>query len=535
MRSGIAALSIALSLFATTSRFAIAQTDAPNDLVNASRTQTVKLRGQTDPTGLTTGRTPGVSTDVSTARPSNSQIDLPAAASDSQLEGSRAQKELPTSSEIKRLLDNQNQPGVATDSQINDQQNALSTIRPSQSLQSAPSVLTLKGAVEQAITLNHDIARDRYEVARFKWDYIAAQAGRLPNVRAISYLAQQTVPGSVTVPNQANAFVFVSALMPITQQYQFGLQTKAIRLVEEIARFKLEQETDETQAKVKEGYYKLALDQTNVSTDEITLKYLKELQVTTANRVKEGSSLKVDLLKVQATFEKAQIELLRAQHTLQIDREKFNHLLGRDISTISVLEEIPPPDSVELNVTNAEQRALAERPEIRAADAKRRQISLERKIRWSQYIPNVSVGVVYITLPGFNNAVLPRNLLAPGIFFNYDAFDWGRKAFLAKAQKKSEQAALCNLASVRDEVLIDLHSQINKISEARLAVKTAKFSRDVALEDLRVTMNRYKYTSDKLAEVLAAHNALAAANDQYEQSLLSFWEAKSEFDRAVGD
>jgi outer membrane protein len=527
MRSGTAALFIALSLFATTSRSVIAQTDMPNDKLNASRAQAVKLRGQTDPTGVPTSGPMGL--------PSNSQINLPGATPGSQIDLPRAQKDLPTSGEIKRLIDNQNQPAGPADSQINDQQNPLSTIRPSQPIQSAPSVLTLKGAVEQAITLNHDIARDRYEVARFKWDYIAAQTGRLPNVRAISYLSQQTVSGNPLVPAQANAFVFLSALMPVTQQYRLGLETKALKLTEEIARFKLEQETDDTQAKVKEVYYKLALDQTNVSTMEVTLKYLKELQITTSNRVKEGSALKVDLLKVQATFEKSQLDLLRAQHALQIDREKFNHLLGRDISTISVLEEIPPPDAVELNITNAEQRALEERPEIRAADARRRQINLEKRIRLSQYIPNVSVGVVYITLPGFNNSVLPRNTLAPGIFISYDAFDWGRKAFLAKAQRKSEQAALCNLASVRDEVLIDLHSQINKISEARLAVKTAKFSRDVALEDLRVSMNRYKYTSEKLADVLNAHNALATANDQYEQSLLAFWEAKSEFDRAVGD
>jgi len=396
-------------------------------------------------------------------------------------------------------------------------------------------VLTLKGAVEQASTSNQNISKGRFEVSRFKWDYIAAQSGRLPNVKILSYLAQQTVGGNPIIPPQANAFVFMSAMLPVTQQYRLGLEARAIKLAREIAQLRLEQEQDDVKAKVKSVYYRVALDQSKVSTLQIAIKYLTELQHTTANRVKEGSALKVDAMKVSATLEKTQLELLRAKNTLQIDHEKFNHLLGRDLAASVVLEVIPPPDEFELNVRNSEQKALATRPEIKAADARRRQIHLEKKIRLAEYIPNVSVGAVYIALPGYNNEVLPKNTFAPGMFINYNAFDWGRRAFLAKAQSKSEQAALSNLANIRDEVLIDLHTQINQLTEARLSVKTSKYARDVALEDLRVSMNRYKFTSEKLAEVLAAHSSLANASDAYEQSLLAFWSAKAEFDRAVGE
>ena len=152
----------------------------------------------------------------------------------------------------------------------------------------------------------------------------------------------------------------------------------------------------------------------------------------------------------------------------------------------------------------------------------------------SEYIPNVSVGVVYITLPGFNNAVISKNLLAPGIFITWDAFDWGHKAMLAKAHSKVEQGARLTAQSTRDLVLIDLHKQINKLTESRQLVETAQLARAAARERMRVSTNRYKYTAEKLSEVLQAQSGLADENNNYHQALLSFWEAKAQFERAVG-
>ena len=265
------------------------------------------------------------------------------------------------------------------------------------------------------------------------------------------------------------------------------------------------------------------------------MKYLAELETTTANRFKEGNALKVDVMKVKAQIDRSALELMRARDEMRIDTEKLNHLMGANLTFRPTLESIPLPTDVEMNEHLAEEKALAQRPEIKAASTRRLQINLEKKIFLSNYIPNVSVGAIYLSLPGFNNSILPKNGIAPGIFITYDAFDWGRRAFMAKGASKRYQAATATLANTKDEVLIDLHEQMNKLAEARKFVDTSKFSREVALEDLRVTMNRYKYTSEKLSEVLQATTALAAANDLHQQALLAFWEAKAQFDRAVGD
>src|SRR5262249_11113197 len=227
---------------------------------------------------------------------------------------------------------------------------------------------------------------------------------------------------------------------------------------------------------------------------------------------------------------KAHFEETKARNSYNIDREKFNYVLGRDLKGSVKVEAIPPPDELELDVAEAERRALSLRPEIREADARVRQVKAEKRLILSEYIPNVSIGLVYIALPGFNNQLVPKNILAPGVFINWNAFDWGRKAFQAKARDKVQQGATLTAASAREQVLIDLHSQINKVTESRELVKTTQLARTASREGMRVALNRYKYTSAKLSDVLQAQSNLAEANHNYHEALLAFWEARAEFE-----
>jgi outer membrane protein len=336
------------------------------------------------------------------------------------------------------------------------------------------------------------------------------------------------------VPAKSDAFLFLSALFPLTHQYRLGLTARAVKLGRTIAAQRLRQQLDETRANVKAAYYKLALDQSLVVDIQDSIKYLTELKITVAEQVKRGDSLKVENMEVAARLAKAEYEQTKASNTLNVDRERFNQLLGRGLKAGVTLEIIPPPENFELDIAQAESQALSMRPEIREAEARVKQVNLEKRIIVSRYIPDISIGVVYIAMPGFNNAVLPKNVLAPGLFINWNAFDWGRKAMLAKARGKEEQACALTAQIARENVIIDLHTQMNKLSEARQLVQTAELARMASREEMRVSFNRYKYTSARLADVLDAQSKLSDANNSYYQALLSFWDARAQFERAIG-
>jgi outer membrane protein len=395
------------------------------------------------------------------------------------------------------------------------------------------STVTLHGAVTEAAAHNKEVLEAHFLVSRFKWDYMAVETSRLPNIKFLGYLSDQTA-NSLLVPAKANAFLFLSALFPVTQQYRIGLEARVAKLEQRIAIERLRQQLDETSSKVKAAYYKLVLDQSLLVDTEDSIKYLHELKKTVADQIKRGNSLKVEEMTVSAKLAKAEYEQTKARNAFSVDRERLNQLLGRELKAGITLEAIPVAEELELNVAQAEQQALSMRPEIRQADMHTKQVNLEKRIIMSGYIPNVSAGVVYIALPGFNNSIVPRNILAPGLFINWNAWDWGHKAMLAKARSKVEQSSALSANTIRENVLIDLHSQINKLSEARLLIGTAQLARTAAHEEMRVSLNRYKYTSAKLSDVLDAQSQLSDANNNYNQALLAFWEAKAQFERALG-
>jgi outer membrane protein len=395
------------------------------------------------------------------------------------------------------------------------------------------STITLRGAVTEAAVHNKEVREARLQVSRFKWDYLAAETNRLPNVRVLSYLTEQTI-NSLLVPARPNAFVFLSVMFPVTQQYRFGLEARVVKLEHLIASERLRQRLEETSSKIKGAYYKLALDQSLLADIQDSIKYLTELKTTVSDQVKRGNSLKVDEMEVAAKLAKAEYEETKARNSLNVDRERFNQTLGRELNASVTLEAIPPPDELELDVPQAERQALSMRPEIREADAHVRQVDAEKKIIMAGYIPNVSVGLVYIAAPGYNNTIIPQNILAPGIFINWNAWDWGGKALRAKARAKDEQSSSLRANTAREDVIIDLHTQINKLTEARQLVTTTQLARAASREEMRVSLNRYKYTSAKLSDVLEAQSGLAEANNNYHQALLAFWEAKAQFERAIG-
>jgi len=401
--------------------------------------------------------------------------------------------------------------------------------------ESGGGAITLRGAVTEAAIHNREVREASLEVSRFKWDYLAVETRRLPNLQVLSYLAEQTVH-STLIPARPNAFLFMSALFPVTQQYRIGLEARVAKLQRQIAAERLRQRIDETTSRVKAAYYKLVLDQSLLADIQDSINYLSELAVTVGDQIKRGNALKVEAMEVAARLAKAQFESTKARNSYNVDREKFNHLLGRDLRESVTLEAIPPPDELELDVAETERRALSMRAEIRQADARVKQVNAERRMILAEYIPNVSVGLVYIALPGFNNHIVPRNLLAPGIFINWNgfAFDWGRRVMQAKARERVQRGAMLTADSVREDVLIDLHSQINKVTESRELVSTTQLARSASREGMRVALNRYKYTSAKLSDVLQAQSNLADANNSYHQALLAFWEARAEFERAVG-
>ncbi len=79
-----------------------------------------------------------------------------------------------------------------------------------------------------------------------------------------------------------------------------------------------------------------------------------------------------------------------------------------------------------------------------------------------------------------------------------------------------------------------MNSSFRKLQDSQAFVTVARLNRDAAREKLRVVTNQYRQQSALLKDVLAAQASLGQAEDQHRQAVLSLWQARANFEKAVG-
>jgi outer membrane protein len=84
-------------------------------------------------------------------------------------------------------------------------------------------------------------------------------------------------------------------------------------------------------------------------------------------------------------------------------------------------------------------------------------------------------------------------------------------------------------------VLLDVDNTFRKLSESRSLVVVAGAARDAADEKLREVTDQFSKSIVLLRDLLEQQAAATNANQEYQQSLLAFWSAKANFEKALGE
>jgi outer membrane protein TolC len=96
----------------------------------------------------------------------------------------------------------------------------------------------------------------------------------------------------------------------------------------------------------------------------------------------------------------------------------------------------------------------------------------------------------------------------------------------------------CSAARSTDDlasqVVVNVNSTFRKLEDARDYLKVVELNRDAARAQLQVTMEGFREQTALLKDLLSAQASLAQANDQYRQAVLGFWQARSNFEQAIG-
>jgi outer membrane protein TolC len=425
-----------------------------------------------------------------------------------------------------------------------------------QAQQSAPASgesLTLDQAIALALHDNHAMKIAKLEVERADEDISAAKTYRLPALHVYNSVSGNLANNELKVPNPANnlfpglgpfftlndsrkvtAIFATSAIEPLTQQYRIGLNIKSQRVSREIAQAKLRQQQNDRIDQVKQIYYGILQTSSALSSVEEALKSYRELDKVTGDYVVQQVSLKADLLTVQTKLAKVEYEQLELSNHLATQKEQLNTLMGRYIATPFEVTAVPDFTPFETDLVAARKVALERRPELQQARLTIEQATLDRRLKKSEYIPDVSAGFIYLT-PRNYASVIPKNFANVGVVVSWEFFDWGRKKHqLAEKDLAIEQAKNA-LKETEDQVLIDVGDKLRKLQQSGQALRVAKLAQSSAIENLRVSTGRYKFQAVMLSDVLQSQASLAEATHEYQSALLAFWTAKAEFEKALGE
>ena len=421
-------------------------------------------------------------------------------------------------------------------------------------------VLTLDQAIGIALKNNREAKNARLEIEKAGDKLDAYRTRRLPSFKVSSLVLQplNTIdtkfekgvfgiyPGNVPVPledtvikSPMNTTVLLQGQVtqPITQLRRIGYQIKQQELAVEIGETQLRTTEQSLVNEVKRAYYAILQTEGAVRAAEESVKLHHELDRVTGEYVVQQVALKTDLMDVQTRVAKAEYEVLTLNNSLSAQKEKLNHLLGRDVRTeFSVTDGLETVQAAmrETDLMEARKRALEQRPEIREARLRLQQANLDKRVKKSEFIPDVSLTFNTVTTVNYSNFV-PRSFNGVGVQVEWEVFDWGRKKRELAEKNRTIAQADNTVLEMESRVLLDVNSRFRTLQESSQLIRIAKLAQTTARANVQIAASKYRLDAVLLKDVLTAQTSLANANYEYQKTLLSFWTAKADFEKALGE
>ncbi|MBV9957970.1 MAG: TolC family protein, partial [Acidobacteria bacterium] len=363
--------------------------------------------------------------------------------------------------------------------------------------------LTLEQAIDIALQDNRPMKNARLELDNYQDRLAGLKTKRLPSFKVSSLVAQPLTGFDLTfekgtfgtfastgpIPNEdttisssmkPTALVTGQITQPLSQLYRIKLNIEQMKLSREISREDLRLKQQAVVNDVKRAYYAVLQTQSAFESAETSVKLYQEIERVTEDYVMQQAALKTEQLQVQEQLARAEYQLLTLQNQLASQKEQLNNLLGRDVRTeFSVTDGVEVAQVVmrETDLSAARERALAQRPEINAARLRIGQAKYDKRIKKSEYLPDVSISANYVSPFGFSS-VLPTNIASVGIQVEWEVFDWGRKKReMAEKQRGIEQAG-SSLRETENQVLMDVNNQFRKLQESYQLLRIARMSQE---------------------------------------------------------
>ena len=357
------------------------------------------------------------------------------------------------------------------------------------------------------------------------------QEGQFGTFAGIGPIPPANTP--ITTPAQFTAYIFGTASQPLLTLYKINLHIHGQELSVEQAVQKLREERISVVDDVRQAYYSIVEIQNAIEATEASIKQYEELDRISTQYVAEQVVLKSELLEVKAKLADEQYKLLQMQDKLATAKETLNNLLGRNINTQFTALNPTELSPVEENLPAAQALALAQNPKVKEAEITVQQADNARRQTKAQYMPDLGVSFHYLSPFGVN--FVPQNVMALGLEFNWEPFDWNRRKHEVNEKTMQVEQTKLSLDDTKAQVLINVDTQFRSLHEAHVAVSVATAKKEASTEKLREVTEKFRQKTVLLRDVLQQQSAVEGSNANYNEAMAEFWTAKANFQKAIGE
>ncbi|MBV9484019.1 MAG: TolC family protein, partial [Acidobacteria bacterium] len=152
----------------------------------------------------------------------------------------------------------------------------------------------------------------------------------------------------------------------------------------------------------------------------------------------------------------------------------------------------------------------------------------------AEYIPDVSVGVIYGSAFNLQNA-LPANVAVAGFQATWEPWDWGRKRQEYAAKRVMEEQAKVAVTHTERSVLLEVRTAWREVENTRRALLLTDATERAARQRLKEAQEQFKHEAVLIRTVFSAQSDLVSADSGQQEALAAFWQARAELKKAIGE
>lgn len=282
---------------------------------------------------------------------------------------------------------------------------------------------------------------------------------------------------------------------------------------------------------VVQSYYTVAAAQAKLDTARKTAEEGENFLKLTQSLEKGGEVAHFDVVKAELQAEDRRRQLLEAQLGLLNARLDFAVLIFPDFNDnfevsddLHAAVALPP-------LTEVQQRAAQENPDVRAALETARAAGHEVQAARAEYLPSLSLDYWYgIDAPNFGvnyptkiNGQTVSNLgRSASATLNIPIWNWGATQSRIKQAELRRDQAKRELSLAQRKLLAEIQSLYAEAETALNELSGLSRSSELASENLRLTTLRYKGGEATVLEVVDSQNTFAQSNAAYQDGAVRY-------------